>query len=186
MSPLQWLREHTGHSNPLVAASNETAVLIASNQPFYPLYIWYLIGSNGALLSLLTLLSTLLFVLTPLVSRYDTCLSRAVPVLAGAANTLMCVQIFGLASGVELFLIPCVMLAALSYSRADRVWALTLIGLIAIAYIGLRLIHVAPWAELGGEDNKSLFKLHAFSVAGLSAYIAWTFFKVYKARFAGR
>jgi hypothetical protein len=57
--------------------------------------------------------------------------------IAGAANTVLCVKLFGVASAVELFLFPCILLAAILFRPAERVVAAFVLLTPFIAYLGL-------------------------------------------------
>ena len=66
--------------NPLTRANNVLALLVASNQPFYPFYVRFMAGPDGGA-TFLTLLTTPLFLVVPLMSRRSPRLALAsVPV----------------------------------------------------------------------------------------------------------
>ena len=37
----RWVGAYTAHPDPRVASCNSIALLVASNQPFYPLYVYF-------------------------------------------------------------------------------------------------------------------------------------------------
>jgi drug/metabolite transporter superfamily protein YnfA len=124
------------HSNdPLVAASNIVALVVAFNQPFYPPYVRWLVGDDhGA--SLVTFLSTPLFLAVPAVARLSSLAGHVLLPIVGILNTLMSTLAFGAASGVELFLCPCAMIAGMSLRQDERATML-LIGWLALAVFAL-------------------------------------------------
>lgn len=175
MSWMQRVRAYAAHEDPLTAASNTIALLIASNQPFYPLYVWYLIGGDAAVASLWTWLSTPFFLAVPFLARRNSLAGRALMVIAGAGNTFMCAKIFGAASAVELFLAPCAMLAALSFRKREYAATLTLLGGGFALFALLQGRYGAPLMDLTEAQIRSFVALHVYSVAALVAFIGWTF-----------
>ena len=103
---------YAAHPGPREAVANTVALVIVSNQPFYPLYLhWAVSPVIGP--SLLTFLSTPLFAMVPAVMRRSSKLGRSLMLCAGIGNTLLCRFVFGGSSGVEAFLFPCLVLAVL-------------------------------------------------------------------------
>src|SRR5208282_4409220 len=89
-----WIAAYVRADDPLAAASNFIALVVASNQPFYPFYIRFFVGDdNGA--SLLTFLSTPFFLAVPAVARISSLAGRAMLPIVGILNTLFCAKIFG-------------------------------------------------------------------------------------------
>ena len=75
------LRAYAGHSDPRVAVANTIALVVAANQPFYPLYLYGLL--DGAITPVwFTFLSTPFFLAVPAVARRNAAAGRA---LAGIA-----------------------------------------------------------------------------------------------------
>lgn len=173
MRALAWLRVYVAHPDAKVAAANGVALLVASNQPFYPLYVWYVAGGGPALVSLLTWFSTPFFALVPVVGRRHPAAGRALLVGAGVINTMVCAKAFGVQSAVELFLLPCALLAVLAFYRHEYALSLGLIGVAVAAFALLRARLGAPL--IAPEAALALVNLHAFSVAALSLYILWAF-----------
>jgi hypothetical protein len=160
------------HSDdPLVAASNIVALVVAFNQPFYPLYIrWFVGDDHGA--SLVTFFSTPLFLAVPAVARRSSLAGRALLPVVGILNTLTSTLAFGAASGVELFLCPCVMIAGMSLRQNERATMLVIVGL-ALAVFGLLDGKtVAASTLFSSSEYASLLSLNAWSVAMLTAFVA--------------
>jgi hypothetical protein len=105
----------------MAKAAGTVAVVVAGNQPFYPLL--HAIAGIAAWPAWFTLLSTPLFVAVSAVARRHSVAGRALLPIAGVANTVLCVKLFGVASAVELFLFSCILLAAILFRPAERVIA---------------------------------------------------------------
>ncbi len=103
----------------MAKAAGTVAVIVASNQPFYPVYLHAIAGS-AAWPAWLTLLSTPFFVAVPAVARRHSLAGRVLLPIAGVANTVLCVKLFGVASAVELFLFPRILLGAILFRPTER------------------------------------------------------------------
>ena len=166
------LSDYAANPDPLTAASNRLALILAANQPFYPLYVRWVTGEFGGALAL-TFLSTPFFLASPWVSRRFPRLGRFWFPIIGAINTFFCAFVFGEASGVALFLIPCFVIAALS-SRATEYFELALFSaaLIGAYFLLLGRFH-DPLFETDSSQLKALFSLNAYSAATLSILASW-------------
>jgi hypothetical protein len=166
------IKAYVAHGDPLVRACNVVALVVAANQPFYPLYVLWLVG-HGVAATLLTFLSTPFFVAVPLLARHSPRWSRAMLVLAGMANTIVVTAIFGQASGVELFLMPCVLIAAAFFRASDSVIAMGLVALGLGLFLGLDGRYGAPICQCSAADQKALLGLHAISAGTLVVFIGF-------------
>lgn len=90
-------RAYAYHCDPRVAAANVISLLVASNQPFYPLYIFWLVSSDITA-AWFTFLSTPFFVAVPAVARWNDAAGRALLPLTGIGNTMLSAWLFGTAS----------------------------------------------------------------------------------------
>lgn len=157
--------------DPLTQASITVAWVILLNKPFYPLYIWYLVGS-GVSASLATLIAMPFYLAIPLIARRSPFLARVALPIVGTLDTFFETKLFGHASGTELFFAACIMLVALSFCDRERWWqrglavAVFVIFLISRNVIGTPL-HIWPDADLA-----ILFNLNALAVASLMTFIA--------------
>lgn len=88
--------------------------------PFWPLYVWWSAGRQAFPTALLTIAMVPMFLAIPLLSRKSGLLGRITMPVTGVANTVWTVRILGVASGTELFLMPCAVLAALLFRRTER------------------------------------------------------------------
>ena len=168
---LRRLAAYARADDPLAAASNAIALIVAFNQPFYPLYIRWLVGDDhGA--SLVTFVSTPFFLAVPAVSRLSSLAGRAMLPLVGIMNTLACARFLGAASGAELFLFPCAMIAGMSLRASER-WAM--LALIGLALGGFVLSHDTAMAAstlFSPAEYARFLSLNVWSVAGLTAFVA--------------
>lgn len=161
----------TAKPDQLTRASVTVAWVILLNKPFYPLYVWWLVGS-GTQASLATLVSVPFFLLVPFLARRSPLWARLALPLVGTADTLFETKLFGYASGTELFLAPCIMLVALSFHSVEAWWQRGLAALVFMAFVAAhgrlgQALHVWNAEELG-----TLFSINAFAVASLTAFIA--------------
>ena len=160
------------HDDPLTAACNSIAHLVAWNQPLYPLYLWYLVGGSWWV-SCWTFLSTPFFASVPLVARRHALLGRALLPLTGVANGLLSAKAFGAASDVDLFLIPCALITLLGFRAREWRTIAALLSLIFAAsltgdHLGATLGRFTP-------DQYVHFRhLNIYSVVGLSAVVLWS------------
>lgn len=167
-----WLAGVVAHDDPLTAACNRIAHLVAWNQPLYPLYLWWLVGGDWWV-GCWTFLSTPLFAGVPFVARRHPLAGRALLPLTGVANGLLSVKAFGAASGVALFLIPCAVIAVLGFR--GREWRVTL-ALIGITFAASRANGVLG-PSLGHftvSQYSHFVHLNLYSVATLSIVAVWT------------
>lgn len=166
-----WIRAYAAHADPATATTNLVALVIASNGPFYPIYVLALIGwdRSGAWL---TMLATPCFALVPMVSRRHLVAGRAALPFVGIANTIWCTILLGSESGVALFLLPCIVLTALQF-RHDERWAmLLLLGSAIAAQIGLAEFPPIGLMHLHTDQAAALARLNKISVATLMGFLA--------------
>jgi hypothetical protein len=163
------LRRYADHPDPATAMANTVAMVVGANGPFYPLYVWWLLPEAG-LVSLLTMFATPFFLSVPWISRRNGLAGRIALVVVGLANTVWCTALLGPATGVGLFVLPCLMLAGLVWAQRAALFALLGLGL-AAQQVVLRW----PWPALSGlalEHQAALYVLNASSVAMLLGFLA--------------
>ena len=168
------VNSYIAHPDQRVALANSVSLLVASNQPFYPLYFWWLVGGNVAP-AFYTFLSTPFFLAVPAISRISTVAGRALLPMAGIGNTLLCAGLFGIRSGVEIFLVPCAVLALLLFRPKERAVSLVLAGLCFGAFLFLHDRYGSPAAVYTAEQYAALLRLNAVSASALTALIAILF-----------
>ena len=166
-----WTAAHLASDDPLAAAANTGAFIVWGNQPFYPLYVWLLVG-RGAWPALLTWLSTPFFVAVAPVSRRHPLASRVLFVAAGVLNTLLSVKALGVATEVGWFLVPCAILAVGFFRAAEwrvgaALCATTALAALAVGHLGVPLHVYTP------EQTRSLSHLNLWSLSVLSLYLLY-------------
>lgn len=163
------------HSDdPLAAATNVVTLVVVGNQPFYPLYVWWFVGDDRWS-SLLTFLSTPFFLVIPWIARRSSLAGRAMLPIVGALNSFFCAKVFGQASGVELFLCPCAMIAGMAFRPEERKVMLTTIG---FCFVGFLLLHgrYGPAVHLFSDAEYARFvSMNAISVGALIGLVAMRF-----------
>ncbi|MBM3609544.1 MAG: hypothetical protein FJX29_14050 [Alphaproteobacteria bacterium] len=169
---MQRLAGFVAHDGPRTAAANRFALLLAVNQPFYPLYVWYFAGEGWAV-SLWTLLSTPFFLAVPLVARWSGLAARVLLGLAALGNTFICMALFGEASLVAAFLAPCAVLIALLFNAEEWRWSGALSGGAALAFLVLRGRWPAPAHGFSAAQLESFATLHIWSASMLCVLIIW-------------
>ncbi|SON56922.1 hypothetical protein HDIA_3381 [Hartmannibacter diazotrophicus] len=174
MRSAEWLRDSVTPADPLQRASHRLSLAIAANKPFYPFYFVFMVGDD-AWASLWTMLSMPIFLTIPLLGRRWPTLARVLVPLIGMVDTIFITKLFGEASGTELFLAPCVMIAALSFRHRERHWAVGLAGFAFVAFAVLHGRFGEPLAELDPQALHRLFELNAYSVASLLFLVTWLF-----------
>ncbi len=168
------MRDYAAAPDPLTATSNRLALILASNQPFYPFYVRWVTGEANPLLAM-TLLSTPFFLASPWVARRLPDVGRLWFPAVGAINTFFCAFVFGQGSGVEFFLAPCLTIAALS-CRRTHIRALA--GYVAALLGGYLLLHGnygTPLYPLDARQQDALGSLNFYSALTLSAIAVWMF-----------
>jgi hypothetical protein len=153
--------------DPQIAAFNTLALVVACNQPFYPLYVWWLIGDDGWT-SLWTFLSTPFFVAVPAATRRWPVAGRALLPLAGIGNTMLAEKAFGAASGVDAFLVACVVIALLGFKWAERAWIVALCGVAAVAFVVGRETLGQPLRVFTPAEYASFVNMNRVSAACLT------------------
>ena len=167
-------RDYAHHPDPRVAAANVISLLVASNQPFYPLYLLWLVSADITA-AWFTFLSTPFFVAVPAVARRNDLAGRALLPLAGIGNTVLSAWLFGTASAVEIFLIPCGVIALLLFRPRERVVGL---AIAAFAFGVLLLLHDVygpPLARYDAAEYAALARLNLVSAGMLTAFVAILF-----------
>lgn len=167
--------------DPVQRACNVIAMIIVCNQPFYPLYVRYLAAPDNGV-SCLTFLSTPFFAAVPAIARRWPAAGLAALPAIGMANGAIATLALGRPAGVELFIIPCVLIALLAQNFAFRVP-------VAFATIFALLSFALVWIFMGeplhvftADQYTNLYRLNLFSVAGLTMYAVVTLLIARRAR----
>ena len=166
----RWVGAYAANPDPRVASCNTIALLVASNQPFYPLYV-YLAVSPHIATTLLTFLSTPFFLAIPAISRRFPVFGRALLPLTGLANVVVSAKAFGVASGVMIFIVPCALIAAAFFRPSERIFALALIGLALAIFLGLNRDSFVPVHAYSQTEYAAFVRLNALSASALVALL---------------
>jgi hypothetical protein len=169
------------HPDPAAFAVNKIALILAWNGPFYPFYVLLLAGRDALPWCMLTMAATPFFYAVPWISRRLSWAGRLALPLIGAVNTLWCIKLFGMDSGVGLFLYPCLILPALLFRRRERWLMLPLLGLIFLFEFIPPTFYGTPIMALTAQDAARLSGLNGASVAALLCLVAIQFVDVFRA-----
>jgi hypothetical protein len=170
---LDALRNYRANPDPLAALANTVALVIVGNQPFYPLHLHAIVG-RAAWPAWITLVTLPLFAIIPAVARRNALIGRAMLPIIGTANSILATKLIGVDTGVELFLLPCVLLAAMLFRPNER---LVMLGVLAVpfaAYFFLDRAVGSPLATYSTDEYRSIIAMHAFSVASLFALVGFS------------
>lgn len=168
------IRSYTRHPDPRIAAANAVSLLVASNQPFYPLYLFWLV-SRDITPAWFTFLSTPFFLAVPAVARWNGIAGRALLPLAGIGNTMLSAWLFGTASAVEIFLVPCGVLALLLFRPKERLAGLLLTALAFGAFLLLHDAYGTPMTMYDAAEYAALARLNIISASALTAFVVLLF-----------
>ena len=163
-------KAYFAHDDPLVATANLVALVVLWNQPFYPLYVYWSVGPEIAP-TFYTLLSTPFFLAVPAVGRANGRAGRALLPLAGIGNTVLSARVFGVDSGVEIFLLPCMLLGFVLFRPSERTIAIAIAAVGLLAFTVLHGRYGAPVHLYSAEEYVGFLKMNALSAGTLTAFI---------------
>jgi hypothetical protein len=166
----QAAKAYFAHEDPLVATANLVALVVLWNQPFYPLYVYWAVGPDIAP-TFYTFLSTPFFLAVPALARVSSPAGRALLPLAGIGNTVLSAKVFGVASGVEIFLLPCVLLGFVLFRPGERVVAIVIAVVGMLAFTVMHGRYGAPVHLYSAEEYAGFLKMNALSAGTLTAFI---------------
>ncbi len=169
---LRWLRAYTASDDPHVAANNTIAMVLAWNQPYYPLYLWWIAGSD-AWIGLPDAFSGLLFFAVPAIARRSSLLGRVAMIVFSVANVAFCSMMLGEAAGIQLLYLPCGMLAAILFTWRERFVMLIMTALPLAAWWLTRGRLDIPPIRFSVSAYASLFTLNAVSSGALMVFFGW-------------
>ncbi|MCZ3378258.1 hypothetical protein [Rhizobium sp. AG207R] len=156
--------------DPRTGATVTIAWIIIANKPFYPFYVWWLVG-DGVATSAITLAAIPLFLAIPLVARKSPFSARLALPLIGTVDTVCESVLFGRASATLLFLAPCMVLTLVSFQPDEKWWqrGVACFIFICFAICWWRLDEpVFPWTS---NQIATLLSINVFAVASLMTFI---------------
>lgn len=166
------VRRYAAHDDPLTATANLIALVVAWNQPFYPLYVYWGVSETWQP-ALWSFLSTPFFAAVPLVSRWNATAGRAMLPVVGIANTMLCTAVFGSASGTEIFLIPCALIPCLLFRRGEWAIRLLLTALPFAIFLAFHRHYGAPVHLYSGSEYAAFLSLNAISAGTLTVFTGY-------------
>lgn len=176
LAAVRGLGSYVASPEPLVRANNVLALLIASNQPIYPFYVRFVAGPDGGV-TFLTLITTPLFLAVPWLSRRSRLLGLASIPVIGLANAAIATLALGNEAGIELFIMPCLTVAALVAGR-DNYKLVLAAALVALgAFLFVHSSGIEPMHRFADAAQSALFRLNALAVTGLTIYIVVAFYR---------
>ena len=167
------LAGYVANPDPLAAAGNLVAVLVGSNQPLYPLALYWATGADVTGL-FLVFLSAPCFLAVPFVARRSSLAARVMLVVVGSIDTFVSVKVYGQAAGNELYLGPCLLLAAMLFRKREQRLSY---GLMALIVAGLLVLHDrygASFLAWSARDYATMMNFNIFYVAVLTAFIGFS------------
>ena len=167
----------TAHADPLTQASNTIALVLISNTPFYPLYLYFILGRAGLPWLWLSAASLPFLVITLFIARRNGLRARIWLSATATINSVYVTWLLGEASGTALFLIPCISLAVLSFRRREIVPMGVLTALPFALFIAFHGRFPAPPALYPAAAYGSLLRLNELSVASITAVLGYVFGK---------
>ena len=171
---MRLIRRYIAHDDPLVATANLIALVLGYNTPLYPFYLFWVTGTAGLPWALLTLCSCPFFLAIPALSRSFPLASRLMLCFVGALNTIFCTWLLGAATGIELFFLPCLALAALLF-RADERLAMACAALPPVLAFFLVSHYGVPPVAYTAVQAHAVLRLNASSVGTLIVFVGVVF-----------
>ncbi|TPM37007.1 hypothetical protein FJ967_18035 [Mesorhizobium sp. B2-3-4] len=163
-------KAYFAHDDPLVATANLVALVVLWNQPFYPLYVYWSVGPDIAP-AFYTFISTPFFLAVPALARVNSRAGRALLPLAGIGNTMLSAKVFGVASGVEVFLLPCILLCFVLFRPGERAVSIVIAAIGMLAFTALHGRYGEPVHLYSTEEYAGFLKMNALSAGTLTAFI---------------
>ncbi len=169
---LRWLRAYVSTDDPHVSACNTIAMVLAWNQPYYPFYLWWLVGGD-AWVGVPDALSGILFFVVPAIARRSGMWGRIALIVFSVANIAFCSMMLGKAAAIQLMFLPCGMLAAILFSWRERSVMLAMAGLPLVTWLLTKGRPDNPLVRFSREAYASLFTLNAVSAGSLMVFFGW-------------
>ncbi len=169
---LRWLKTYVASDDPYVSASNTIAMVLAWNQPYYPFYLWWIVGRD-AWVGIPDAFSGLLFFAVPAIARRSPVLGKSALVVFSVANVAFCSMMLGEAAGIQLLYLPCGMLAAILFPWRQRAVMLAMTGLPLVAWVLTRGRLDIPPVRFAPEAYARLVTLNAVSAGLLMMFFGW-------------
>jgi hypothetical protein len=158
---------YIGHPDPLMQAANVMAFMIGTNQPFYPIYLAFIVGS-GAWRALPLILSMPFFLAVPLLARRSPLAARLLLLVVGIGNIVVAIAMIGSRSGLAALFLPSAALAAAVFRARERVAMLAMVGFAGAGWLFTNGMGPDVFTD---AQYASLQRLNAMSAIGLCGFI---------------
>jgi len=185
LAMIRWLRAYTASNDPRVSAANTVALILAWNQPYYPLYLWWIVGRD-AWAGIPDAFSGILFFAVPAIARRSSLLGRVALIVFSVANVVFCSAMLGEAAFVQVLYLPCGMLAAILFDWRERYIMLAMTSLPLAAWLLTRGRLDIPLVRFSTESYASLVTLNAVSAGLLMVFFGWLLAGINRAEGCGR
>lgn len=163
------MRRWAANPDPLAEAAGMLGLILAANQPFYPLYVWGVTG-HWSWTACTVLWVMPVFAAVPLLARRHGLTGRLLLPLAGIANTVVMARLLGPEAGLAPFLIPCAALGAALFRRTERWAMLAVVGLSGAAWL---LAEGPPRGMFDPAGYAGLRRMNALSAIALCGLVGW-------------
>lgn len=160
------------HPDERVATGNFVALVLGWNTPFYPFWLRWAAGAEAWPWGFFTLCVMPLFLVVPFLARRRPLAARLLLAWTGFANVLFCTWLLGEPSGTELFLLPCLLLPGLLFTRRQIFCLLPLLGAPLLAYFALHGRYPPPPVAWSASASAGMLALSAGSAGCLMAFFA--------------
>lgn len=174
------LRSLAAHPDSLAEMNNWVALTIGSHLPLWPLYVLWAAGWQAWPSSLLTVTMAPAFLGVPLISRRSSLLGRLAMPIIGIINTVFTLWVLGINSGTEVFLVPCAVLAALSFRKKERAIMLCLTSLPLIVWYLLDRYPITPVHRYDPVAAHNLLTLNVCSIGVIVMLFGWFQADIYR------
>lgn len=173
------LRSWLHSDDPFLGATNVVAAMLAWNQPFYPLYLWLIIG-DPAWATWPAVVLTFAFAAVPLLGRHASLGARIALPLVGIANTVLYLALLGETSGVGLFLLPCAMLTAMLFRWKERLVMVAIASIPLVVWLAMRGRVTTGAVSMTPDQTASVFMMNAVSVGVLMVFLGWVLAGIFR------
>lgn len=169
---LTWLRAYTASDDPYVGAANFIAMMLAWNQPYYPLYLWWIVGRDAWVAAPFAL-AFIPFFAVPAITRRAPALGKVTLAVIAAVNVVFCSAMLGEAAGIQVLFLPCGMLAAILFPWRERFVMLPMTALPLVLWLFTRGRFDSPPVRFAPAAYESLFTLNVVSAGLLMVFFGW-------------
>ncbi len=164
-----WWQRLVAHDDPLMRAANVVAMMLAGNQPTYPLYLWLAVG--GAWWhAWVVMVSVPFFAAVPWVGRRRPLLGRLLLATASIANVAAASLTLGSQAGLSVLLLPCAGLGAMLFRAGER-WAM--LGIVGASMLVWLALADRPGSLFDAAQYAAIARLNALSALALFGFFGF-------------